>query len=76
MQFCPFVDVGHSWFAKGVNPSPETLASVGAGLRFNFGTIANLNVYWGRRLVTAHVVNPHNSMQDEGVQLQFVLNLM
>ncbi len=76
VQFCPFADVGHSWFAKGINPSPETLASVGAGLRFNVGTIANLNVYWGRRLVTNNIPNPHNSMQDEGVQLQFVLNLM
>jgi hemolysin activation/secretion protein len=76
VQFCPFADVGHSWFAKGANPSPETLASIGAGLRFNLATIANLNVYWGRRLVTAHVFNPHSSMQDEGVHIQFVLNLM
>jgi hypothetical protein len=33
-------------------------------------------VYWGRRLVTNNVSNPHNSMQDEGVHLQFVLNVL
>jgi hemolysin activation/secretion protein len=76
VQFCPFADVGHSWFTKGATPSPQTLASVGAGLRFNIATVANLNVYWGRRLVTADVSNPHDSMQDEGVHIQFVLNLM
>jgi hypothetical protein len=52
------------------------LASVGAGLRFNLGTLANLNVYWGRRLVTSQVANPHNSLQDEGVHIQFVLNVL
>ncbi len=76
VQFCPFADVGHSWSAKGVSGDPQTLASVGAGLRFNITTVANLNVYWGRRLVTSNVSNPHNGLQDEGVHIQFVLNVM
>jgi hemolysin activation/secretion protein len=76
IQFCPFADVGHSWSAKGDTAPPQTLASVGAGLRFNLGTLANLNVYWGRRLVTSQVANPHNSLQDEGVHIQFVLNVL
>jgi hemolysin activation/secretion protein len=76
VQFCPFADVGHSWSAKGASGDPQTLASVGAGLRFNITTVANLNVYWGRRLVMNNVSNPHNSMQDEGVHIQFVLNVM
>lgn len=76
VQFCPFADVGHSWTAKGATSPPQTLASIGAGMRFNLGTLANLNVYWGRRLVTSQVANPHNSLQDEGVHLQFVLNIM
>ena len=76
LQFCPFADVGQSWSAKGQSGSPQTLASVGAGLRFNIATMANLNVYWGHRLVTDNVANPHNSMQDEGVHIQFVLNLI
>lgn len=76
VQFCPFADVGHSWAAKGGTPPPRTLASVGAGLRFNLGTLAHLNAYWGRRLITDDVANPHNSLQDEGVHIQFVLNIM
>lgn len=76
VQFCPFADVGQSWAAKGVTGSPQTLASVGAGLRFNIATLANLNVYWGRRLVTSEVANPRNSLQDEGVHIQFVLNIL
>jgi hemolysin activation/secretion protein len=76
LQFCPFADVGHSWLAKGANSSPQTLGSVGAGLRANFGKYANLNVYWGKRLVTNNINNPHDSLQDEGVHLQFVINIL
>ena len=76
VQFCPFADVGHSWSTKTDVGGVHTLASVGAGLRFNFNTLANLNVYWGRRLVTANVSNPHNSLQDEGIHLQFVFNIL
>jgi len=76
LQFCPFADVGHSWVAKGVSGSPQTLGSVGVGLRANFGTYAYLNVYWGKRLVTNGINNPHDSLQDEGVHLQFVINIL
>ncbi|MGZ9159465.1 MAG: ShlB/FhaC/HecB family hemolysin secretion/activation protein, partial [Nitrospira sp.] len=75
VQFCPFADVGHSWSAKGSVGEVHTLASVGAGLRFTFNALTNLNVYWGHRLVTNNVSNPHDSLQDEGVHLQFALNL-
>lgn len=75
LQFCPFADLGHSWSAKGSIGDVHTLASVGVGLRFNFSPLTNLNVYWGHRLVTNNVSNPHDSLQDEGVHVQFVLNL-
>ncbi|HQR14682.1 MAG TPA: ShlB/FhaC/HecB family hemolysin secretion/activation protein [Nitrospira sp.] len=75
LQFCPFADVGHSWSTKTNVGDVHTLASVGAGLRFNFNSLSNLSVYWGRRLVTANVSNPHNSLQDEGIHVQLVLNL-
>jgi len=75
IQFCPFADVGHSWSAKGSIGDVSTLASIGAGLRFNLTPLTNLNVYWGHRLVTHNVSNPHDSLQDEGVHLQFALNL-
>jgi len=75
VQFCPFADVGHSWSAKGSIGDVHTLASIGAGLRFNLSALTNLNVYWGHRLVTHNVFNSHQSLQDEGVHLQFALNL-
>lgn len=75
VQFCPFADVGHSWSAKGSIGDVHTLASIGVGLRFNLTQLTNLNVYWGHRLVTNNVFNPHDSLQDEGVHLQFALNL-
>lgn len=75
LQFCPFADVGHSWAAKGSVGDVHKLASVGAGLRFNLSPLINLNVYWGHRLVTKNVSNPHDSLQDEGVHFQFALNL-
>lgn len=75
VQFCPFADVGHSWSAKGNVGEVHTLASVGAGLRFNVSALTNLTVYWGHRLVTKNVSNPHDSLQDEGVHVQFALNL-
>lgn len=75
VQFCPFADVGHSWSAKGSIGDVHTLASFGVGLRFNLSPLTNLNLYWGRRLVTNNVSNPHDSLQDEGVHLQFALNL-
>lgn len=75
LQFCPFADVGHSWAAKGTVGDVHTLASIGAGLRLNFSPLTNLNVYWGHRLVTNNVSNPHDSLQDEGVHVQFALNL-
>jgi hemolysin activation/secretion protein len=75
IQFCPFADVGHSWSAKGSIGDVHTLASVGAGLRVNFSRLTNLNVYWGHRLITSNVSNPHDSLQDEGVHVQFAINL-
>lgn len=75
LQFCPFADVGHSWSAKANVGDVHTLASVGAGFRFNFNSLSSLSVYWGRRLVTANVSNPHNSLQDEGIHVQLMLNL-
>jgi hemolysin activation/secretion protein len=75
LQFCPFADVGHSWSAKGSIGDVHTLASVGVGLRLNFSPLTNLNVYWGHRLVTNNVFNPHDGLQDEGVHVQFALHL-
>ena len=83
VQFAPFVDVGHGWNLGENRPSPittnpnlpDTLASVGAGLRWNIlpKDRASFEVYWGQKL--NHVQKIGNTIQDHGVHLGLVVNL-
>jgi hemolysin activation/secretion protein len=83
LQFAPFVDVGHGWNLGENRPSalapvttfPDTLASVGAGLRWNIlpNDKASFEVYWGQQL--NHVPRISNTIQDHGVHLGIVVNL-
>jgi hemolysin activation/secretion protein len=82
LQFAPFVDVGHGWNLGENRPSPitpsqfpDTLASVGAGLRWNIlpKDRASFEVYWGQQL--NHVPKVSNTVQDHGVHLGLVVNL-
>jgi hemolysin activation/secretion protein len=82
-QFAPFVDVGHGWNLGQNRPSPvtpnptlpDTLASIGAGLRWNIlpKDRATFEVYWGQQL--NHVPKVSNTIQDHGVHLGLVVNL-
>ena len=83
VQFAPFVDVAHGWSIGANRPStiapvtsfPDTLASVGAGLRWNIlpNDKASFEVYWGQKL--NHVPRISNTIQDHGVHLGIVVNL-
>jgi len=83
VQFAPFVDVAHGWNLGDNRPSviapftnfPSTLASVGAGLRWNIlpNDKASFEVYWGQKL--HHVPRISNTIQDHGVHLGIVVNL-
>jgi hemolysin activation/secretion protein len=83
VQFAPFMDVAHGWNLGDNRPSttvsitsfPDTLASVGAGLRWNIlpNDKASFEVYWGQQL--NHVSNISNTIQDHGVHLGIVVNL-
>jgi hemolysin activation/secretion protein len=83
VQFAPFVDVAHGWNLGENRPSPltptntapDTLASVGAGLRWNIlpKDRASVEVYWGQKL--NHVPRSSNTIQDHGVHLGIVVNL-
>jgi len=83
VQFAPFVDVAHGWNIGENRPSPlspantapDTLASVGAGLRWNIlpKDRASFEVYWGQKL--NHVPRISNTIQDHGVHLGIVVNL-
>ncbi len=74
LQFAPFVDVGRAWSAKGTTAPPETLASIGAGLRLNILNRANANIYWGQQLNHFHTGN--GNLQDHGIHIQFVWNVL
>jgi hemolysin activation/secretion protein len=82
-QFAPFVDVAHGW-SIGANHATvisslaittNTLASVGAGLRWNIlpDDRAVFEVYWGQQL--NHVPPIGNNLQSHGVHLGVVINL-
>ena len=83
VQFAPFVDVAHGWNLGENRPSaiapittfPDTLASVGAGLRWNIlpKDKASFEVYWGQQL--NHVPKISNTIQDHGVHIGLVVNL-
>ena len=72
LQFAQFVDFGHAWNAKGNTPDPQTLASVGVGLRWMIlpQERARFEVYWGQQL--NHVRGGEGNLQDHGIHLQLV----
>jgi hemolysin activation/secretion protein len=76
LQFAQFVDLGRAWTAKGVTPDPQTLASVGLGLRWNIlpRDRARVELYWG--LPLNHVPHPPGNLQDHGIHLQFVVQVL
>jgi hemolysin activation/secretion protein len=83
LQFAPFADVAHGWNLGENRPSatapittfPDTLASVGAGLRWNIlpKDRASFEVYWGQKL--NHVSKISNTIQDHGVHIGLIVNL-
>jgi hemolysin activation/secretion protein len=75
LQLAPFIDVGRAWAAKGETPSPETLASIGVGLRWNIFNRANANIYWGQQLNHVPAPPPGGNLQDHGIHVQFVWNI-
>jgi hemolysin activation/secretion protein len=76
VQLCPFVDVGRAWAAKGPTPDPQTLASVGAGLRINLFDRGTANVYWGQMLNHIAAPPPGGNLQDHGVHVQIAIDLL
>ncbi len=76
LQFAQFVDFGHAWNAKGDTPDPQTLASIGAGLRWMIlpQERARFEVYWGQQL--NHVRGGEGNLQDHGIHLQLVVQVL
>jgi hemolysin activation/secretion protein len=87
LELAPFYDFGRGWNKEQNTPQPQDISSVGVGLRWGltvtpsgphfFGWLPPLRpqfeVYWGHRL--RKVFNPRDSLQDNGVHMQFVLGI-
>jgi hemolysin activation/secretion protein len=84
LQFAQFVDLGRTWLAKprpsalGTDPfgDRDTLASVGLGLRWNIlpRDRARFELYWG--LPLNHITHPTGNLQDHGIHLQLVVQVL
>ena len=76
LQFAQFVDFGHAWNAKGETPDPLLLASVGVGLRWSIlpQERARFEVYWGQQL--NHVRGGEGNLQDYGIHLALVVQVL
>lgn len=76
VQFAQFADFGHAWSAKGDTPDPQTLASVGVGLRWMIlpQERARFELYWGQQL--NHVRSGEGNLQDHGIHLQLVVQVL
>jgi len=76
LQFAQFVDLGRAWLSRTSTPAPETLASVGLGIRWNVlpRDQARFELYWGVPL--NHVPHPAGNLQDHGIHLQVVVQAL
>jgi hemolysin activation/secretion protein len=65
LQLTPFVEVGSAWNNRGANPDPQTIASLGLGVRWLVSPGFEARVDYGIPLVS--VGDYDNSLQDNGL---------
>jgi hemolysin activation/secretion protein len=70
----PFADVGRGTNKNAASPDPDTLASLGLGLIWNIMRGSRFEVYWGQQL--NHIPSPNGNLQDHGVHLQLVVEVL
>jgi hemolysin activation/secretion protein len=79
LELATFFDFGRGWNKEQDTPPPQDISSVGVGLRWAITVPWLVNfrpqfeVYWGHRL--RKVLNPRDSLQDNGVHMQFILGM-
>jgi hemolysin activation/secretion protein len=72
-QLTPFVDVGRGWNnSRRENPDPQTLASVGIGLRFQWSERLSARFIWGIPIVA--VDGSKSTWQDNELYFSVVYN--
>ncbi|MBH8566164.1 ShlB/FhaC/HecB family hemolysin secretion/activation protein [Nostoc sp. CENA67] len=72
VKLAPFVDFGVAWNNSAPNPDPNTLASVGLGLRWTQGDRFSARLDWGIPLISAE--SEGKSLQEDGVYFSLVYN--
>ena len=69
VQLAPFIDYGRGWNKERPTAHPDSISSIGLGLRWLISPKALFEVYWGEPL--RDVNNPDNDLQDDGIHLRF-----
>ncbi len=69
VQFCPFYDFGRGWNIGGLNPVPQEICSVGAGLRWSISKKIQSVIYYGYRLRTIPEQDDPD-LQDDGIHFE------
>ncbi|MBE9081204.1 MULTISPECIES: ShlB/FhaC/HecB family hemolysin secretion/activation protein [unclassified Tolypothrix] len=73
LHLAPFVDFGVAWNnSNRANPDPNTLASVGLGLRWTQGDRFTARLDWGVPLVS--VESRENTWQENGLYFSLIYN--
>jgi hemolysin activation/secretion protein len=73
LQLYPFVDFGYGFNkTSGTNPSPNSLVSVGLGLRFQVGDRITARFDWGIPLTD--VPGEKRTLQEQGFYFSLVYN--
>ncbi len=73
IQLAPFFDIGTAWNHKGELLGPNTLASIGLGLRWQLGSYLSARLDWGIPLI--NVGDEGNSLQDKGISFSLQYQL-
>lgn len=72
LQIVPFADFGIAWNNERTNPDPNTLASVGLGLRWSQSDRLTARIDWGIPLVS--VDSEAKTWQENGLYFSVVYN--
>ncbi|WP_430232066.1 ShlB/FhaC/HecB family hemolysin secretion/activation protein [Nitrosomonas communis] len=65
IQLAPFGDFGWAWNKNQPTQGPDTISSVGLGVRWDPGRKIHTELYWGYAL--RDVGNPDKNLQDAGI---------
>ncbi len=74
VQAAAFADFGRGTNTNAASPDPDTLGSLGLGVIWNIMRGSRFEIYWGVPL--NHITTPGGNLQDSGVHLQLVVEVL